>query len=716
MANNYTSEGHLGYRIGQSEPTNMEQNPVVLRGEVDRRFLFEYGLNYLSYFMFQFELSGLINQLSIEEVKVFEQLKSIAESQNKFVEIRNVSFEFREQKNFPFEFLMYFSRNQKRFMLNPGEPVRTGVNYEGNHSNFFINLNIINDTKTRITLDQAVQIVIHEIGHKIPNKIQADVDRIATLVARFIKSKTKTTRLSDGSLIHFLSGLKFQNYELKDYHLMKRSFVVWRESVNSIQDLTTEIQNTFFRELSQLTPREHEAIYMERLYDFPNSHNLQFYFKHLNIEDIDELAQNKLRIRYEMNEKINRISRDSFSASQFQFLPKPISDTQKNGSVLLSWKNQFSEISKILFEKEYKTLTDVVAEVVDLKESDREIRLIVKLPKEIAETLKTIDLVLQISKENIILRGKRSAEILDHFEFIGRWSEQTRANFVQFDSFIINESQMIYADQGFHINLKNNYQQSQRLKLNQLMIETPVGPVVITKRPLLEKMDFKIYFVFESNSPILQIGVSWKRILNTIDPGENHYNLSDHEIRDKTIWSSGNTKYFWQKTEVDVEYYDQSQFTQKRVGNRIHVELTIPHKQRIVTDSLVKITNKISRFYTHIRHAGKVLAVEQFTKQLMHLDVVSESFEKISVVPEKEWMIEFNKSAKEIMGSLSAWNNLSMDDKSQKISSFEREKRNQEIIRRLKNVDTSILKGATPFDNEQKSVKLRKSCQSIFKQ
>ncbi|MES2856588.1 MAG: hypothetical protein V4692_12030, partial [Bdellovibrionota bacterium] len=94
-----------------------------------------------------------------------------------------------------------FSSDQSLFDLKPGEAIRTAVTGDDPHAPIFVNTEIINSPKNRIGFSEAVQLLIHEFGHKlVKEKLQNEVDTLAAKVKSFIDSKMTTSRISNGQV------------------------------------------------------------------------------------------------------------------------------------------------------------------------------------------------------------------------------------------------------------------------------------------------------------------------------------------------------------------------------------------------------------------------------------------------------------------------------------------------------------------------------------
>lgn len=120
--------------------------------------------------------------LSIAELDILSKI--IKYTTDRATEIENQN----EVYNFSTELIL--SEDETLFKLSPNEPIRTAVTTAEPESAIFFNANIINNSSVEFGPNDALQILIHELGRKVVdfNRI-ADVDSLASKLRNDISKK-----------------------------------------------------------------------------------------------------------------------------------------------------------------------------------------------------------------------------------------------------------------------------------------------------------------------------------------------------------------------------------------------------------------------------------------------------------------------------------------------------------------------------------------------
>ncbi len=100
---------------------------------------------------------------------------------------------------------LVFSEDQSLFKLDPKEPVRTAVTSSDPRDPFFINSKVINARNNQFEIENALQLLVHEYGHKIEGKDQADVDSVAAKIQEFISRYITRTTTNRGEVLTALT-------------------------------------------------------------------------------------------------------------------------------------------------------------------------------------------------------------------------------------------------------------------------------------------------------------------------------------------------------------------------------------------------------------------------------------------------------------------------------------------------------------------------------
>ncbi len=117
----------------------------------------------------------------------------------------------------PIKARLEFISDQKIF-LEDGPPARTAVTSSAPNDPIFVNQTLINQPATKMSFADAIQIMIHEFGHKLGAKEnKSAVNDMAAKIKTFVDAQTSTFKLSNGHA----QMTKFKNSE----------FEIWFESM-----------------------------------------------------------------------------------------------------------------------------------------------------------------------------------------------------------------------------------------------------------------------------------------------------------------------------------------------------------------------------------------------------------------------------------------------------------------------------------------------------
>lgn len=118
--------------------------------------------------------------------------------------------------DYPVKTNLVFSADQSNFKVREDEEIRTATTRDGLNEPIFVNTEIINQPSLKLKLSDAVQILVHEFGHKLgpQKKIQGAVDSLAAKIKTFVDSHTTQFRLSNGTA----SITKFSESIYEDWH------------------------------------------------------------------------------------------------------------------------------------------------------------------------------------------------------------------------------------------------------------------------------------------------------------------------------------------------------------------------------------------------------------------------------------------------------------------------------------------------------------------
>lgn len=102
--------------------------------------------------------------------------------------------------------VLKFSSDAGEFRLNPDEPERSAVTTERLADPILINLRLLNSASREPSYKSMLQLMIHELGHKIgPSKVQSVVDALAVKIMTFADPYLLSTELKGGGKAEMLA-------------------------------------------------------------------------------------------------------------------------------------------------------------------------------------------------------------------------------------------------------------------------------------------------------------------------------------------------------------------------------------------------------------------------------------------------------------------------------------------------------------------------------
>jgi hypothetical protein len=161
------------------------------------------------YFKVAFESLPELIEYAIADPQFLSELN--ANEKTDLAKILSV-MENRQYNNTP---NLEFSENRDLFKLDPQQPERAAVTNEDIKGPIFINLLQLNSSSFKAKYIDVIQILIHELAHKMGKREQADVDSLVAKIIRFAKPflqefETGHLRLEILSLPRKVSHLAFK--------------------------------------------------------------------------------------------------------------------------------------------------------------------------------------------------------------------------------------------------------------------------------------------------------------------------------------------------------------------------------------------------------------------------------------------------------------------------------------------------------------------------
>ena len=139
-----------------------------------------------------------------------------------------------------FQSYLWFLESQGNFMLDYDQPIRTAATRGGVRDPIAINLPLISKPENNMNLLEVVQLMLHEIGHKAPNKIQNAVDSLAAKIAVALQSHYRTIDLGNDTSMEILSVPNKHSNVFTD-SLSRPGLVVLLKSPTGVIDISEQV-------------------------------------------------------------------------------------------------------------------------------------------------------------------------------------------------------------------------------------------------------------------------------------------------------------------------------------------------------------------------------------------------------------------------------------------------------------------------------------------
>lgn len=173
-------------------------------------------------------------------VKAFLNLKTILKSAASAEELASLPPEQRRLYDALLQvvdaktFTIRFDRDPRRFRLSPQEAPRTAVTSTNPRDDVWINQWIIDSKKTDIGFLDAVQLLVHECGHKIPGRDVAAMDGLGAWLRARLETKSNEAKTS--------AGLRLWSMAAGD------RFFLFQNDGERIEDLGPAVEKTLISE------------------------------------------------------------------------------------------------------------------------------------------------------------------------------------------------------------------------------------------------------------------------------------------------------------------------------------------------------------------------------------------------------------------------------------------------------------------------------------
>lgn len=600
---------------------------------VDRRPLFTQALNQLAYHIYTYATETEANDgtaLTTQEQAMMRELYQIATKQSRAQYWRDQN---QWSQNPEMDFRLSFRDEQGYFRLDdPGQPVRTAVTTNDPRGDVLVNTKLINDPANLISYLDAVQLLVHEIGHKIgQGKNQEAIDAFAAKLRKHLESHVRKIDLRPGVSLTFVSGALVDSDRLLP-EFAGRGVAAFVETEKAVTDVSAEFAQ-YFRSQTRLSVVGNWA---------QDGMGRMTALSIRDVQVLDDAPGGKLRVRAMIDRQetlIDKGSGSSFLASQHT---NGYRKTKDYHELDLTVRKDNGLPAGVVFRRRYPVNTD--AQIKDLVLRD--------LPESRVEVTgrldglqaKSLRLMLEIGSDHIEIEGKLVEGSTDRYRFEWKWPDAIEQKSVRVRSFVVNQEQIVYAAEGREIDLSSRAREIDRMKLESVRVKTPFGYTRLNDKARVAPGEFTIRLVFNSKEPLKEIRLGWGRTYQLYDPSRYANNPPmnwDDRVAAPRYMHGDNPEAY--RSDYEVVHYTADEFTQTRDGDRIIVDLPLK-------DELKSLRSYTRPTYTY--HMGGAFGMNMnMTREtivgddigeryITHLSATNESLQRLGIQTKFRYKID----------------------------------------------------------------------------
>lgn len=496
---------------------------------------------------------------------------------------------------------LVFSSDQNLFKLDPSQPIRTAVTSSDPKDPVFVNLKVINASANQFELENALQILVHEYGHKITGKNQAVVDSVATKLQGFLfKHITRTTsdrgdtltaltlpNLVGGSqLTQLIDGRSEQEKTLLMTALLfqnsKKVFDVSSAWASFIADYPLFVS----------TQKEIVASSGMRIWEmtFSKSDGQQVHFN-IDFSKDGVASPNGRMAGGEGHSQFARQGSQDFMAE-----------------VVL---DRDSGSAKPILRQRLIPQPQLRARIGTVKktgEDSYEVEVLVKTPFD----FRNVKLNIESSNEQYSVSAKKVSARHDKILFEVKLPQVAQETQLIIQSFSVDERALIFLDEGISLKAPAGRNSEGPLLLKKMQFADDAGIVELSNPRPLESSQARFVITVESPLDIQEIRLGFRETFSNLTPEAYFVNGQVvGEIPSQKI-ESLRSSYF-------LSHYDSSQFTQVRKGK--FVEISIPIKD---------YTGDLGSPYSQ-RGAETIVAVNEGARAITTVEVVDRGLRSLNL-------------------------------------------------------------------------------------
>lgn len=574
------------------------------QGEVDRRILFNKGYELLAPVLASALDMGFVStDLDWQEMSIYNSISKIVNED--FISGRK-------------DRLQYLTE-QSHFELAKDQPARTAVTSSDVKDPIYVNQKLINNKQNNFELEDVFQILIHEYGHKIPNKIQNKVDSLAVKLRGFISRYIHRSQIPTGETLllfslpaitgnNSLMRLTRQQSRMDPYYYQNGLLY---QALDRILDVTQpwvdfQLKHPVFQ-LAKGSPLLNVNYLQVQSFEFEKNHGTESSFvletarlSAVNLHDIlggTETAD------------AERFARNSWEDQDFK--------------IVIDRKHQ--RINSIQFKNiEYAAKLEVKASLISKEKiGETKYALTVQLNEFYDDPMEHVKLVLRTDSESFAVkptRLNRQAKMM-LFEIDLPASQR-----IQINSLTLNSEVSIFLDKGFTLEGSAKALPSNAISLESIQLldgKASTGTNALQSREdKMVVLKMKIKSLYELQE--LRLGISEK--FEILKPshykkptGTNSY-LKDSSARPDSVEG--------ERYQYNVFHLDPSEFKQTKIDDSILVEVLLTDKLKSLF--LPSDKNEPSQ--------DLIVGWDSGVRKITHLELLDKALQVHRLNPNLEWI------------------------------------------------------------------------------
>ncbi len=489
---------------------------------------------------------------------------------------------------------LQFSYNQAYFQLNTNETVRTASTTPEIDSDIFINKLIIDDPLNEINFSDALRLLIHELGHKIKKSSQSELD----LLANKIKN-TFENEIESKSLIG-----------LGKMTLVKNPFLIFVENSDEVIELSEQLMKTLNLKQQMIKPGMMYSSYsneQKKVIRQTSILEAQTYLGPLNHTIL------RLKSNYSAHFASNQLASEFIDALQFSSLA-----TENDVLITSNPKSPFKLLSS---KKLYQVEDQIIIGSISAQWLDHNR---IEISAQIPKVLNTEFPDLLIENGKISFRLK--IQSLDE-KGNAKWLLNTE-NGAQDSEFlaqavVTKAGKIIFSENGILLKLLGDQQLQSKLRLKSIQVQN-TEPEMNEKGPAQAFIKLR----FKSRTPIKEVRLAFTK---------EWASYAKYQVTEPHFFSS-NLQNGYPRSEsplaykdgIDFMIFDETDFTQKKVGPYYEVEITKEEYLEHISIFAGQYTQHISWAYTNTQTAKKYFGIDEGHRKISHIEAVNTSLEQVS--------------------------------------------------------------------------------------